>query len=529
MQNEANVEVFDYVIVGAGAAGSVLAARLSEDGRTTVALLEAGPSERHPYVRIPAAYPRLFETRRDWAYFTEPQAALGGRRVYWPRGKMLGGSSSINAMLWVPGNPADYAIWRERAGPLWDPADLCARLRRIAGSGEEAKQVGAVAVGPQRDPSPLTMAFVKTARSVGIGALGTDGSGIGVGLFDVTQHSGQRLSAAKGYLRPAMRRRNLVVRTCAPATRVVFDGRRALGVTYRRGRDEQQVNARREVLLAAGAIGSPQLLQCSGIGPGPLLQELGIPIVTELRRVGAGLKDHLASGLVVETRRPVSLIAAQRAPALARYVLGRRGPLTSSLAEGVVFVRSDDRLDLPDLELLFAPVAFLEEGRALPRLHGVTLAAIVLQPESSGTVHITSPDPCLPPAIDPRYLSDPAGRDRTVLIAGIRRCAQLVASAPLAKELGARILPAVGAGGPLAPDDLVERSILETAQTLYHPVGTCAMGTEDGAVLDPRARVRGVEALRVVDASAMPNLNRGHTLAPTLALAERAAELIRES
>lgn len=528
MHMEAKVEVFDYVIVGAGAAGSVLAARLSEDGRTTVALLEAGPSERHPYVRIPAAYPRLFQGPRDWAYFTEPQEALGGRHVYWPRGKVLGGSSSINAMLWVPGHPADYAVWRERAGPLWDPDELCTRLRRIAASGDEAKGIGAVAVGPQRDPSPLTAAFVQAARASGIGPLGADASGAGVGLFEVTQHRGQRLSAADGYLRPAMRRRNLVVRTAAAATRVVFDGRRAIGVAYRRGRDEQQVNARREVLLAAGAIGSPQLLQCSGVGPGGLLQRLGIPIVAERARVGAGLRDHLASGLVVATRRPISLLTAQRAPALARYMLGRRGPLTSSVAEGVAFMRSDDRLDLPDLELLFAPVAFLEEGRALPSLHGVTLAAIVLQPESTGTVQITSPDPSVPPAIDPRYLSDPSGRDRSVLIAGIRRCEELLATAPLADELGARILPSASSGASLGPDGLVERCILETTQTLYHPIGTCAMGTGDDAVLDPRARVRGVEALRVVDASAMPGLNRGHTLAPTLALAERAAELIRE-
>lgn len=527
MDMETNAEAFDYVIIGAGAAGSVLAARLSEDGHTTVALLEAGPSERHPYVRIPAAYPRLFQSPRDWAYFTEPQEALGERRVYWPRGKMLGGSSSINAMLWVPGQPADYAVWRERAGPLWDADDLRRRMSRIAASAEQAKEFGAVAVGPQRDPSPLTAAFVKAARASGIGPLGADASGAGVGLFEVTQHRGQRLSVAAGYLRPAMRRPNLVVRTAAAATRVLFNGRRAVGVAYRRGRYEQQVNARREVVLAAGAIGSPQLLQCSGIGPGALLQELGIPIVAARGRVGAGLKDHLASGLVVATRRPVSLLAAQRAPALARYALGRRGPLTSPLAEGVAFVRSLDRLELPDLELLFAPVAFLEEGRALPRLHGVTLAAIVLQPESSGTVQITSPDPSVPPAIDPRYLSDPSGRDRAVLAAGIRRCEELVATAPLADELGARILPSASSDD-LGPDDLIERCILETTQTLYHPIGTCAMGTDHEAVLDPMARVRGVEGLRVVDASAMPGLNRGHTLAPTLALAERAAELIQE-
>ncbi len=536
-------ETFDYVIVGAGSAGCVLAARLSEVGANKVLVLEAGPEDRNPLIRVPAAFPMLFQSAIDWADRTVPQPALSNRRIYWPRGRVIGGSSSLNAMMWVRGLPADYDRWAELAGPSWSYRSVLPYFRRAEGVEVEAAADGGQAGGSDpparpelgrsgpipvrrlRDPNPLTASWIAAARRCGVPAAPVPNAGHreGVGEALVTQRRGRRVSAADAYLDPARRRRNLEVRTKARVLAVRVVSGRAAGVVYRRGRERTTVLARREVVLAAGAVGTPQLLMCSGIGPGAMLSAEGIEVVADVPGVGQNLQDHLVAGLALSTRRPVTLAKARRAGELARFAFQRRGMLTSNVLEGYGLVRSGPGLDQPDIELGFVPALFLDEGLTLPREHGVSLAAVLLQPASRGEVRLAGPDVETPPAIDPRYLSDPGGDDAATLSSGVRLCLAIARTPPLSEELGATVAPA-----GIARDDgeLVERAVRDLAQTLYHPVGTCRMGTDAGSVVDPQLRLRAVASLRIADASVMPSIVRGHTHAPTVMVAERAADLM---
>ncbi|MDA8292467.1 MAG: GMC family oxidoreductase N-terminal domain-containing protein [Actinomycetota bacterium] len=523
-------EEADVVVVGGGTAGCVLAARLSEDPSRRVTLLEAGPRDSHPLVHVPAAFPRLFKSRLDWDYQTAPQPGLAGRSVYWPRGRLLGGCSSTNAMMWVRGVAEDFDEWAGAAGPSWgrEPvARLFARVEDVEGALDGgdggAGRGGPVPVRRLRDPNPLTRAFVAAAVASGIAPASEPhvGTGEGVGETLVTQSGGRRASVVDAYLRPALSRRNLVVRTGARCLRVELSGGRAVGVTYLVGRELREVRARREVVLAAGTVNTPQLLMCSGIGPGAVLSAAGIRTLVDSGGVGGNLQDHLASGLAIESLRPVSLRGTPSARELLRYAFGHRGMLTSNVLEAYALLRSGPRVAAPDLEIGFAPALFLDEGLTLPRAHGVTLAAVLLRPESRGTVTVASPDPTDKPVVDPRYLSDPAGADLERLEAGVRVCARVAATAPLAGELGRVVAPEGLTGEPL-----VHAAVTGLAQTLYHPVGTCRMGRDASSVVDPELRVRGVAGLRVADASVMPTIVRGHTHAPTVMIAERAAELL---
>jgi choline dehydrogenase len=498
----------DVVVVGAGSAGCVLAARLSEDAGRGVVLLEAGGSDRRAEIRIPAAFSKLFRSDVDWNYATEPQEQLAGRRVYWPRGRVLGGSSSLNAMMAVPGHAADYDGWAALGAAGWSWAEVAPLLERVE---------SVLAVEELRDPNPLTLAFLEAAGQAGIPGSPTLGPTDldGVRLTRVTQRRGRRRSAADAYLRPALGRPNLTVETGAHATRVLFEGRRAVGVEYVQGGRTQVVRAP-EVVLAGGSVNSPQLLLLSGVGPAAELERHGIAQVHELPGVGAHLEDHLVDGLLVESKKPVSLYAAERPLQLLRYVTRRRGLLTSNVAEAAAFVRTRPGLPAPDLEILFAPVLFEEEGLVPPRGHGFTVAAILLQPRSSGVVRLASADPLAAPAIEPRYLSDP--EDLQTILDGLALARQIV-SMPAFEGI---------AGTEIEPGDLpAEEHVRARAHTLYHPVGTCRMGTDALAVVDPELRVHGLEGLRVVDASVMPHVPRGHTHLPTLMIAERAAELMR--
>ncbi len=502
----------DFVIVGGGSAGCVLAARLSEDPATSVLLLEAGPPAHKREIAVPAAFPRLFGSEIDWGYSTVPQAALAGREILFPRGRVVGGSGSMNAMIAIHGHRLDHERWP--AGWSWaDVAPAYERSRSAAGV-------------THRTPYGLSAAFIEASVANGIRPCPDLSSSEpdGVGMTPVTIRSGRRWSTADGYLRPAVGRPNLEVRTGAHATRILAEGGRAVGVAYRVDGAEVVARARREILLTAGAIDTPKLLLLSGIGPAAELHRHGIAQVLDLPGVGRGLRDHLAAGVLVATRPGVATLAdADRLRHVARWLLTRTGPLTSNVGEAAAFVRSDPALAAPDLELLFAPVPFEEEGRVRPTYAGFTVAAVLLDPVSTGSVTLASADPVAPPRIDPRYLSDAGGEDLRRLLHGARLARRIAHTGPLADLAAEEMLP-----GRAVSDDDLAGPLREHAQTLYHPVGTCRMGkVSDGAVVDVELRVHGLGGLRIADASVMPSLPRGHTNWPTVMIAERAAEILR--
>ena len=486
--------MLDYAIVGAGSAGCALAARLSEDDGVDVLLLEAGGPDTRREIRIPAAFTKLFKSEVDWAYQTEPQAHLGGRTVYWPRGKVLGGSSSLNAMMVIAGSYRDYDDWP------WGWGDVAPVYEQVRAT-----------LRPEelRDPNPLTVAFVEAAQQAGIArSPGLEPTQLdGVRLTRVTQRRGRRNSAADAYLRPALERPNLTVRTNAHVTRVVVEGTRAVGVEV----DDEIVRAR-EIVLCGGTVNSPQLLLLSGIGPREELERHGIPVALDLPGVGASLQDHLAAGALYESRKPITLYSAESPLQILRYLLLRKGMLTSNVAEAAAFVRSQPELPAADLELLFTPVLFQDEGLVPPSAHGFTIGVVLLQPKSSGSVRLRSADPFDAPVIEPRYLS--ASDDLETLVRGVelaRRVAAMPAFEPFA-------------GTELEPGDApIEAAIREKATTLYHPVGTCRFGD----VVDAELRVRGLHGLSIADASVIPRVPRGHTHLPTLMVAERAAAFLR--
>ncbi|MGH9249816.1 MAG: GMC family oxidoreductase [Acidimicrobiales bacterium] len=521
---------YHYVIVGAGSAGCVLANRLSADPACQVALLEAGGPDRKREIRIPAALTKLFLTEYDWNYRTTKQPQLSDREVYWPRGKTLGGSSSINGQAWTRGHRADYDGWAQScAGWSYDEVlPYFQRAERRVGS-----NAGGVygTSGPQficelRDPNPTTLAFLAACAEVGLRRLGelNEPDNTGYSPTPVTQHRGLRHSAADAYLRPARRRPNLTVLTGAHAQRIQLDGIRATGVEYRDAAGvTQRVTASREVILSAGTVNSPQLLLLSGIGDADQLRAVGVEPRHDLVGVGANLQDHLACGVVFHCPKPITLVAADSPAQLVRFLLARRGMLTSSVNEAVAFVRSDPGLAAPDLELVWLPVPLLGGGLTPPPGHGLTLGVELLQPDSHGDISLASGDPAEPPVIDPGYLT--AESDLRGLVAGARIAERLCDTAALRPYVGAPMAPYPGK----VDDAKLATLIRKHAQTAFHPVGTCRMGSDDAAVVDCELRVRGLDGLRVVDASVMPRIIRGHTHAPTVMIAERAADLIRAS
>jgi choline dehydrogenase len=489
---------YDYVVVGAGSAGCAMAARLSEDGRTRVLLLEAGPPDRGKEIRIPAAFSKLFKSKFDWGYETTEQPGLANRRIFFPRGKTLGGSSAMNAMMHVPGNPHDFDDWPE--GWRWDT--MKGYLERL--------EAGPCSISPLRDPNPMSRAFVEAAGEA-------DADVEKATLTRVTQRNGFRCSAADAYLKPARRRRNLRVLTGAHVLGLELDGRRATGVRFRTRQGDQTAGASREVILSAGAIASPQILMLSGIGPAGQLHSHGIEVVHDLPAVGEGLEDHcMAIALFDAEGSKDSLYSAEKPIQLLRLLLQRRGMLTSNVGEAVAFVRTRPELEAPDLELIFAPVLYMEEGLTPPPGHGFSIASVVLRPRSRGSVTLRSADPFEAPAISPNFLADP--EDARVLVEGTKLARAIAGTAQLGRWRSGERAP----GEAAQSDELIEDWVRANAQTIYHPVATCAMGR----VVDSELRVSGIESLRVVDASVLPHLNRGHTHAPTTMVAERAADLI---
>lgn len=525
-------ETFDYIVVGGGSAGSVVAARLSEDANHTVLLLEAGPADTKRELHIPAAFSKLFRSELDWNYDTEPQENLGYRQIYWPRGKVLGGSSSINAMMWVRGFAEDYDSGASTAGDGWSWAALAPYFRRVENvrdaNGKDADSAGTMTISVQRSPRSSTAVFLKAAAEIGLDVIPANGDiGEGVTQTMVSQRNGTRFSTADGYLKPARNRPNLTVRTGAQATRVVFEMTRAVGVEYVVGGSKRTARASREIILAGGSINTPQLLMLSGIGARDELEKVGIPVIVDSPEVGKNLRDHLIAALIIDAEKD-TLFAAEKAAQLVNYISRRRGMLSSNVAEAYGLVKSDPALDEPDMELLFAPVAFVDQGLSTHPTHGLTIGTILLQPHSTGTISLVSADPFVKPRIDPRYLSDPDGHDRRSLMAALEICADIVDSEAMG-AISRRTFIKPDNSDDLSREQRHRLSIDEYSHTLYHPVGTARMGLDARSVVDENLRVRGVQGLRVADASVMPNIIRGHTNAPSIVIGEKAADLIKAS
>jgi choline dehydrogenase len=526
--------VYDYVIVGAGSAGCVLASRLTENPDVRVLVLEAGPPDDADEIRIPAAVNLLFKTTYDWDYQTIPQQRAGGRSIYWPRGRVLGGSSSINAMIYVRGSRYDYDTWRDEYGcDGWGYTDLLPYFLRAENNsrGESAYHgaLGPLSVQDLRYKSSLTGAFVAAAQNCGQAA-NDDFNGSrqdGVGYYQVTQRGGRRWSAADAYLHPAAARPNLTILTDALATGIEIEGGRAIGVRYLQRGAEVFARAEAEVILAAGAVGSPQLLMLSGVGPADHLREHDIPVMADSAGVGANLSDHPIVTAMWSTPKTAGLWEKSGPRNLARWQLTHSGPLATNLAEAGGFSRTDPGLPAPDIQWHVLPVPYQNAGLTDPAIRALSVLITLVSVGSRGKIQLRSSDPRHKPAIDPAYLSDMG--DLGPLLRAIEMVREFAAAKPMSKVCKSELAP--------GQDVRTEAELLEWIRgeitTIYHPVGTCAMGGDSKlaaskltSVVDTELRVRGIERLRVVDASVMPTVPRGNTNAPTIAIAERAADLI---
>jgi len=473
--------------------------------------------DKDKFIHIPAAFSKLFRSPVDWDYLTEPQKEVAGREIYWPRGKMLGGSSSMNAMMWVPGFPADYDEWAQHAGDDWDYAHLRSYFDRVENS--------ALVISPQRSPRSSTAAWLRAAEQAGYRVTTPDAPMLdGFCETAVTQRRGARWSAADAYLKPVLYRSNLTLLTDSTVRRVIFEGSRAVGVEFDDANGRRQtVRAGREVVLCAGAVNTPQLLMLSGIGDEKELSEFGIGVTHHSPEVGKNLLDHLVATLGFDVHDD-SLLTAEKPRELLNYLVRRRGMLTSNVGEAYGFVRSREELDLPDLELIWAPAPFFDQCIGEPYTgHAIATGPVLLKPRSTGTITLRSADPAAKPIIDPRYLSDPDGIDRDAMMAGLRVTAA-IAGSPALKDIIGRIARPLHA--TTLNDETLEQALDTCSHTLYHPVGTARMGRDEHSVVDPQLRVRGVHGLRVADASVMPSIIRGHTHAPVVVIGEKAAELI---
>ena len=511
--------MYDYVIVGAGSAGCVLAARLTEDPDVSVALLEAGPPDTNQNIHVPLGYLSLAGTEVDWGYASAPEPNCNGRRISLPRGRVLGGSSSINAMVYIRGNRRDYDEW---GVPGWAWEDLFPYFLKAEdnerGASEWHAVGGPLPVSDQRSGNKITPAFVEAGVEAGL-ARNEDFNGAeqdGVGMYQVTQRGGMRASASVAYLHPALERPNLTVMPYMHANRVLFEGRRAVGVEATRFGEAQELRAERETILCGGAYNSPQLLMLSGVGPAEHLAMREVEVLLDQPAVGENLSDHPATYTVFTTPEPESLLLALEPAAQAEFEATQTGPLASNLAESGGFARVGADAEAPDVQFHVAPIHIVEEGMGDPEAHGVWVSPCLLTPESRGSVRLASNDPTAKPIVRNAFWAAEADMERMI---GAVRLGEEICAQPSFKPYAAERYTAPDGDS----EDALRAHVAATTYEVYHPVGTCALGS----VLDPELRVEGTDALRVADASAMPTVPRGNTNAPVIALAERAADLIR--
>ncbi len=517
---------YDFIVVGAGSAGCAVAARLSESGQYTVLLLEAGGPDDNPDIHIPAHFSNLFHTDDDWDYETVPQVGLNNRKEYVPRGKVYGGTSSMNAMVYQRGHPADYDQWAEMGNEGWSYADVLPYFKKMQhqprGASEHHGVDGPVHTSDPRDPNPLSLAFVEAAQQAGYAHNDdfNDGEQEGFGLYQTTQKNGERHSTAVAYLHPALDRDNFTAIPYAHVTKLLLDETRCIGVAYYHEGEVKTAHVNHEVILCGGALNSPQLLMLSGIGSADHLAELGIPVVKDLAGVGQNLMDHMQVPVAFHCTQPVSLVAKDDLVQRQSYKDNRMGLLTSNLGEAGGFIKLHSQSRSPELQFHFGPDWFIRHGFESPTGHGFTVLAGLVGTKSIGELKLQSNDPLAPPLIDFACLTDEA--DVQVLLEGVKIARRIVATPAFDDYRGDEFLP----GADVQSDEDLIDYIRNFATTIYHPVGTCKMGHDQRAVVNDRLQVHGIEGLRVADASIMPFIVNANTNAPCIMIGEKVADLI---
>lgn len=516
---------FDYIIIGAGSAGCVLANRLSAQAEVSVLLLEAGGPDRHPFIRIPAAFSKLYKSKLDYGFYTEPQAHAANRRLFSPRGKTLGGSGSINAMIYIRGHRSDFDAWAAAGNQGWSYNEVLPYFLKAENNANfndaYHSQAGPWHISLPKAAHPLTHAYLEAGAAAGLPIL-ADMNGAqdeGVGLHQLNQHNGARHSPAHAYLLPARGRSNLTIKTGVRVDKLMLEKQKVVGIEVALHGKTQQIRAKREVILSAGAYHSPLLLQRSGIGEGNCLQRLGIAVQHDLPGVGHNLHDHPVAPLIYRVPKGASLDGADTPWNLLRWLFTRQGPFASNVAEGGGFLRTVPESDAPDIQLHFAPAFFVDHGFSRPPGNGMSLAPILLRPKSRGSIK-PHPTKAHLPVIDPQVFSNPD--DLVTLREGFKRAYEIMEASPLKPWRQMPFMP----HHRLGSDHEIENYLRETAELLYHPVGTCRMGNDEQAVVDAQLRVHGLTGLRVVDASIMPQIVSGNTQAATIMIAEKGADLI---